>query len=144
MSDTWDYLTGLDNPEGGPTDATVWARLRYRRDALLAASDSRVGPDAPGDVDGWRTYRQSLRDLPAYTTDPRLAAWPVAPTSTTVGANRAALYAQAAAALEQNRIAIEANPATVTLAQVASQVQALSAQNNALIRLVLGLLDEVG
>jgi hypothetical protein len=31
----------------------------------------------------------------------------------------------------------------VTLAQVAGQVQALSAQNNALIRLVLGLLDEV-
>ena len=61
-----------------------------------------------------------------------------------IAANTSTLHAQAAAALEQNRIAIEANPATVTLAQVASQVQALSAQNNALIRLVLGLLDEVG
>ena len=60
-----------------------------------------------------------------------------------IAANTGTLHAQAAAALEQNRAAIEANPATVTLAQVASQVQALSAQNNALIRLVLGLLTEV-
>lgn len=139
MSDTWDYLTGLDNPEGGPTDATVWARLRYRRDALLAASDSRVGPDAPGDVDGWRTYRQALRDLPANTTDPRQAVWPVAPTSTTVGANRAALYARAVAAFNTNRQAIAAtNP---TNAQVVAQVKKLSAQNNAIMRLLLGLLD---
>jgi multidrug resistance efflux pump len=57
--------------------------------------------------------------------------------------NRSTLEAQATAALAQNRTAIAANPATVTLAQVAGQVQALSAQNNALIRLVLGLLDGV-
>jgi hypothetical protein len=57
--------------------------------------------------------------------------------------NRATLEAQATAALAQNQTAILANPATVTLAQVAGQVQALSRQNNALIRLVLGLLDEV-
>jgi hypothetical protein len=55
--------------------------------------------------------------------------------------NRATLEQQAQAALEQNKAAIAANPAAVTLAQVAGQVQALSAQNNALIRLVLGLLD---
>jgi hypothetical protein len=55
--------------------------------------------------------------------------------------NRETLEQQAQAALEQNRAAIAANPNSVTLAQVAGQVQALSAQNNALIRLVLGLLD---
>jgi hypothetical protein len=61
----------------------------------------------------------------------------------TLNTNRATLEAQATAALATNQTAINANPATVTLAQVAGQVQALSAQNNALIRLVLGLLDEV-
>jgi mRNA degradation ribonuclease J1/J2 len=59
----------------------------------------------------------------------------------TLHTNRETLEQQAQAALEQNRAAIAANPSTVTLAQVAGQVQALSAQNNALIRLVLGLLD---
>jgi hypothetical protein len=59
----------------------------------------------------------------------------------TVSTNRATLEAQATAALEQNQVAILADPNAVTLAQVAGQVQALSAQNNALIRLVLGLLD---
>jgi hypothetical protein len=57
--------------------------------------------------------------------------------------NRATLEAQATAAIAQNQGAILADPEAVTLAQVAGQVQALSAQNNALIRLVLGLLDEV-
>ena len=56
-------------------------------------------------------------------------------------ANRATLQQQATAAMATNRSAIAANPNTVTLQQVATQVQALSAQNNALIRLVLGLLD---
>ena len=53
--------------------------------------------------------------------------------------NLAALRAQAANALAQNTAAQGiANP---TNAQVIGQVKALSAQNNALIRIVLGLLD---
>jgi hypothetical protein len=61
----------------------------------------------------------------------------------TLNTNRATLEAQATAAIAQNQAAILADPNAVTLAQVAAHAQALSAQNNALIRLVLGLLDEV-
>ena len=53
--------------------------------------------------------------------------------------NADTLHAQAHAALAQNRAAISA--AAPTNAQVIAQVKNLSAQNNALIRLVLGLLD---
>lgn len=55
--------------------------------------------------------------------------------------NEATLTAQATAALAQNRAAIAAT--APTNAQVIAQVKALSAQNNALIRLVLGLLTEI-
>jgi hypothetical protein len=52
-------------------DAAAWeesrvAGLRAERDALLAASDWRVLPDAPtphAEVVLWLDYRQSLRDL---------------------------------------------------------------------------------
>lgn len=54
-------------------------------------------------------------------------------------ANTDTLHAQASAALAQNRAAIAAT--APTNAQVIAQVKNLSAQNNALIRLVLGLLD---
>lgn len=53
--------------------------------------------------------------------------------------NLDALRVQALTAMAQNRAAIAA-PAP-TNAQVIQQVKNLSAQNNALIRLVLGLLD---
>ena len=76
---TWDYWTGLDNPTEGPSDALVWARLRYRRDQLLSGTDFRVVPDAPWDTAPWLAYRQALRDLPDNTSDPRKAIWPVAP-----------------------------------------------------------------
>lgn len=53
--------------------------------------------------------------------------------------NRATLQQQATTAMAQNRAAIAAT--SPTNAQVIQQVKNLSAQNNALIRLVLGLLD---
>ena len=76
---TWDYWSGLDNPPTGPSDAIVWARLRYRRDRALAACDFRVVMDAPWDIQPWEAYRQALRDLPDNTEDPRQAVWPVEP-----------------------------------------------------------------
>jgi len=56
-----------------------------------------------------------------------------------IAANTDTLHAQATTALAQNRAAIAA--AAPTNAQVIAQVKNLSAQNIALIRLVLGLLD---
>ena len=53
--------------------------------------------------------------------------------------NRATLQQQATTAMAQNRAAVAAT--APTNAQVIAQVKNLSAQNNALIRLVLGLLD---
>ena len=76
---TWDYWSGLYNPTAGPTSEIVWARLRYRRDQLLAACDFRVVADAPWDQAPWVAYREALRDLPDATTDPRVAVWPVKP-----------------------------------------------------------------
>ena len=73
---TWDYWSGLYNPTAGPTSETVRARLRYRRDQLLAACDFRVVADAPWDTAPWIAYRQALRDLTDATSDPRQAVWP--------------------------------------------------------------------
>jgi hypothetical protein len=78
MKPTWDYC-GFDEIENEIPDEYVWERLRIKRDALLAACDWRVVADAPWDQAPWVTYRKALRDLPNVTTDPRLAAWPVAP-----------------------------------------------------------------
>jgi len=55
-----------------PTEAEV----RAQRDELLAASDTMALADRI--TDAWRTYRQSLRDLPAAEGFPDVA-FPVAP-----------------------------------------------------------------
>ena len=52
------------------------AKVRAERDALLAASDHMALADRI--TDEWRTYRQSLRDLPAQSGFPDVN-FPVAP-----------------------------------------------------------------
>lgn len=77
---SWDYASNLDQMPADQLPAEwVWERLRLRRDGLLAQSDFRMVTDAPWDQASWVEYRQALRDLPANTTDPRLAVWPVQP-----------------------------------------------------------------
>lgn len=52
-------------------------QVRAERDELLSASDSMALADRI--TDEWRTYRQSLRDLPAAEGFPETVNWPVAP-----------------------------------------------------------------
>lgn len=54
-------------------------QIRAKRNRLLSECDWTQAPDAPVDQQAWATYRQSLRDLPANTTDPLNVAWPEKP-----------------------------------------------------------------
>lgn len=58
--------------------------IRYERNTLLKDSDIYVIPDWPHTTpearQAWLDYRQTLRDLPANTTDPENPVWPEAPT----------------------------------------------------------------
>lgn len=61
-----------------------WEALRAERNALLAQSDIYVTMDfwefySPEQKQAWRIYRQTLRDLPANTTDPFSPVWPAKP-----------------------------------------------------------------
>ena len=82
---TWvgtDYanLTGSDKPTESQidteltrlTDAEPMRLLRVERNARLAATDWRASSDLTL-ADAWKTYRQSLRDLPA-SASPKLDA----------------------------------------------------------------------
>lgn len=64
-----------------PSAELLWARVRYKRDELLAACDWVVtraaerGQPVPA---AWQAYRQALRDITAQP-DPACIAWPQAP-----------------------------------------------------------------
>lgn len=61
----------------------VWAELRLNRDILLQETDWTQAVDSPltsEEKTAWATYRQSLRDVPSNTTDPRNPSWPTKPT----------------------------------------------------------------
>lgn len=74
---SWNYKAPWETEE--LPDNYVWERLRLERNALLAACDFRVLPDAPGNVDAWKVYRQSLRDITENLSDPRDVVWPESP-----------------------------------------------------------------
>ena len=52
--------------------------LRRQRNQLLEESDWRAVSDLTMS-DAWKTYRQTLRDLPANTADPNNVTWPKEP-----------------------------------------------------------------
>ena len=63
-------------------DARAWDAIRVERDALLTASDWTVLPDAPlttTQKTAWKTYRQTLRDLPQTHATHDGIVWPEQP-----------------------------------------------------------------
>ena len=55
-----------------------WKDLRQQRNRLIAETDYLALSDATM-TDDIKTYRQTLRDLPANTTDPANPVWPTKP-----------------------------------------------------------------
>ena len=72
FDDAEDMANWPDFQETQPDMAAINSvKVRAERDALLAASDSMALADRI--TDEWRTYRQSLRDLPAQSGFPDVA-----------------------------------------------------------------------
>ena len=63
--------------EAGANDRAL-EELRRKRNNLLKESDWRAVSDLTIS-DAWKTYRQTLRDLPANTADPNNVTWPEEP-----------------------------------------------------------------
>lgn len=86
--DLWDeVVAGSVTAYAAPSDSVLYAELRSTRDTLLADSDwTQVGDLVSSGamtadkLAEWKTYRQSLRDLPANTSDPSSITWPTKPT----------------------------------------------------------------
>ena len=70
------------NDEFTNSSSFLWMKLRNERDDLLLFSDYTQLADS-GLTDSkkaeWVTYRKSLRDLPANTSDPANPTWPTKP-----------------------------------------------------------------
>jgi len=66
-SDTVPTESAIDAEVTRLTNAEPMRLLRVERDKLLATTDWRASSDLTL-TDAWKTYRQSLRDLPASST----------------------------------------------------------------------------
>ena len=70
------------NEEKAAFDAKAGERtmlaIRTKRDGLLAQSDWMANSDVTIS-DAWKTYRKTLRNLPASKSDPDDIVWPTAP-----------------------------------------------------------------
>jgi len=65
-----------------PTESAKWALLRKERNRLLTETDwvsTKSIDTGVGISTDWKTYRQTLRDLPANTSDPDEPTWPTEP-----------------------------------------------------------------
>jgi len=81
-SDTLSYSI-VDLPSSEPTEEDLWEQMRRRRNVLLYETDWTQARDVVlTNDDEWKTYRQSLRNLPENISDITNITWPVPPTDT--------------------------------------------------------------
>ncbi len=76
----WETAKNTANPT--LTDADYQADLRNQRNYLLSSTDwTQIQDNKLSDTKKteWQTYRQSLRDLPANTSDYKNPVWPTQP-----------------------------------------------------------------
>ena len=77
-----DVIHNLDNYrevlETDPSEK-ILKRIRIWRDSQLVKSDWTQVADSPVDKNAWAEYRQTLRDLPASKSNPRLIEIPTQP-----------------------------------------------------------------
>ena len=71
-------ITETEISDSPATDVEALANLRSTRNKLLAETDYLALADNTL-TDAMKTYRQSLRDLPANTADPHNITWPTKP-----------------------------------------------------------------
>lgn len=60
----------------------TWDDIRLKRNFLLSQFDWTQAADAPlspDQVAAWKTYRQTLRDIPQKNSNPAEVVWPTAP-----------------------------------------------------------------
>lgn len=81
-----EWIAAGNTPEPAETSQETTDRLaagvRGQRDALLRASDFTQLGDAPLEptkIGNWRSYRNSLRDVPNQAGFPETVVWPVPP-----------------------------------------------------------------
>jgi len=76
------HFTGDDSAKDARLLAEEWTSIRGERDRLLTETDWMTFADSPALSDDWKTYRQTLRDLPnaqkAKTTYESIT-WPSKP-----------------------------------------------------------------
>ena len=81
-SDTFSYSI-VDLPLSEPTEEDLWEQMRRRRNFLLSETDWTQARDVVLlNDDVWKTYRQSLRDLPENISDITNITWPGSPADT--------------------------------------------------------------
>jgi hypothetical protein len=92
-NDTWESIEVPEGYEKPPKeefeaklqeliDAQPWKELREERDKRLSQCDwvtLKAYSTAAPVPEEWKTYMQTLRDLPSNTTDPENPVWPTPP-----------------------------------------------------------------